>query len=131
MGLPELVQSKKTQRDKDWPMIRRLVEADLFNTPDPPPDERIRFWLKECRTPDLLIRPPKEFRSQAEELVRQSPLLARVLPGEEEVIPICLKKEEERERKLDEDYWAPLRKELELWRLEKEANPQLAHSNPS
>lgn len=119
MGLPDLVQSKKTQRDKDWPMIRRLVEADLLNTPDPPPDERIRFWLKECRTPDLLISLRKKFRSQAEELVRQRPLLARALPGEEEVIRDLLKKEEERERKLDEEYWAPLRKELELWRREK------------
>ena len=119
MGLPDLVQSKKTQRDKDWPMIRRLVEADLLNTPDPPSDERIRFWLKECRTPDLLINLRKKFRSQAEELVRQRPLLAWALPGEEEVIRDLLKKEEERERKLDEEYWAPLRKELELWRREK------------
>ena len=28
MSLPDLVQAKKTQRDKDWPMIRRLIEAD-------------------------------------------------------------------------------------------------------
>jgi len=26
MALPDLVLAKKTQRDKDWPMIRRLVE---------------------------------------------------------------------------------------------------------
>jgi hypothetical protein len=30
LSLPDLVQAKKTQRDKDWPMIRRLVEADFF-----------------------------------------------------------------------------------------------------
>ena len=28
LSLPDLVQAKKTQRDKDWPMIRRLVEVD-------------------------------------------------------------------------------------------------------
>ncbi len=28
MSLPDLAQAKKTQRDKDWPMIRRLIEAD-------------------------------------------------------------------------------------------------------
>ena len=116
MGLSDLVQSKKTQRDKDWPMIRRLVEADLLKTPDPPSDERIRFWLMECRTPDLLITLRKKFPSQAEEHMTQRPLLARTLPGEENVIRDLLKKEEERERKLDEAYWAPLRKELELWR---------------
>jgi hypothetical protein len=27
MSLHDLVQAKKTQRDKDWPMLRRLVEA--------------------------------------------------------------------------------------------------------
>src|ERR1019366_3565524 len=30
LSLPDLVQAKKTQRDKDWPMIRRLVEAHYF-----------------------------------------------------------------------------------------------------
>jgi hypothetical protein len=35
MSLADLVTVKKTQRDKDWPMIRRLVEADLV-VPTPP-----------------------------------------------------------------------------------------------
>src|SRR5881275_1317027 len=30
LSFPDLVQAKKTQRDKDWPMIRRLVEAHYF-----------------------------------------------------------------------------------------------------
>jgi hypothetical protein len=30
LSLPDLVQAKKTQRDKDWPMIRQLVEAHFF-----------------------------------------------------------------------------------------------------
>ncbi len=38
LSLPDLVRAKKTQCDKDWPMIRRLVEAHyLFrklHTPD-------------------------------------------------------------------------------------------------
>ena len=28
LGLPDLVQAKKTQRDLDWVMLRRLVEMD-------------------------------------------------------------------------------------------------------
>jgi len=28
LSLPDLVQAKKTQRDKDWPMITRLLEAN-------------------------------------------------------------------------------------------------------
>ena len=34
LSLPDLVQAKKTQRDKDWPMIRRLVEAHYFQNRD-------------------------------------------------------------------------------------------------
>jgi hypothetical protein len=119
MGLSDLVQSKKTQRDKDWPMIRRLVEADIFNTPDPPPAEQIRFWLMECRTPDLLVTLRKKFESQSDELLNQRPLLSRALSGNEPVLRDLLKQEEEQERKLDEEYWAPLRRELEQWRRER------------
>jgi hypothetical protein len=119
MGLSDLVQSKKTQRDKDWPMIRRLVEADIFNTPDPPPAEQIRFWLMECRTPDLLVTLRKKFESRSDELLTQRPLLSRALSGNEPVLRDLLKQEEEQERKLDEEYWAPLRRELEQWRRER------------
>ena len=27
LSLPDLIAAKKTQRDKDWPMIRRLVDV--------------------------------------------------------------------------------------------------------
>jgi hypothetical protein len=30
ISLPDLAKAKKTQRDKDWPMIRRLLEAGYF-----------------------------------------------------------------------------------------------------
>ena len=30
LALEDLVRAKKTQRDKDWPMIRRLVEQSYF-----------------------------------------------------------------------------------------------------
>ncbi len=36
LSLPDLVQAKKTQRDKDWPMIRRLVEAHYFQNSNRP-----------------------------------------------------------------------------------------------
>ena len=54
LALEDLVAAKKTQRDKDWPMIRRLVEQSYFNRsaePKPP----LEFWLRELRTPELLI----------------------------------------------------------------------------
>ena len=55
MSLADLVKAKKTQRDKDWPMIRRLVEADYFAGRDQPTRENIEFWLRELLTPGLLI----------------------------------------------------------------------------
>lgn len=55
MALPDLVAAKKTQRDKDWPMIRRLIEADYANAGDSPPAERSRFWLREARTPEIIL----------------------------------------------------------------------------
>jgi hypothetical protein len=51
---PDPVQTKKTQRDKDWPMIRRLVEAHYFENRKCPNRRQIRFWLQESRTPELL-----------------------------------------------------------------------------
>ena len=30
LSAPDLILAKKTQRDKDWPMIRRLVEQNYF-----------------------------------------------------------------------------------------------------
>ena len=51
MGLPDLVQAKKTQRDKDWPMIRRLVEVNYFANREAPTNNQIRFWFRELRTP--------------------------------------------------------------------------------
>ena len=55
MSLPDLVQAKKTQRDKDWPMIRRLLEANYFENRQRPTPQRIVFWLRELRTAPLLI----------------------------------------------------------------------------
>ncbi len=45
LSLPDLVQAKKTQRDKDWPMVRRLIEADYHRRGRRPPRSQIEFWL--------------------------------------------------------------------------------------
>ena len=55
MSLPDLVKAKKTQRDKDWPMLRRLIEVNYFENRENPTREQIHFWFLELRTPDLLI----------------------------------------------------------------------------
>src|SRR5438445_5755299 len=50
LSLPDLVQAKKTQRSKDWPMLQRLVEAHYLQHRGAPTPERQQFWLLEMRT---------------------------------------------------------------------------------
>jgi len=45
LALPDLVAAKHTQRDKDWPMLRRLVEAHFARHQGQPSEDDVRFWL--------------------------------------------------------------------------------------
>ncbi len=113
MALPDLVTAKKTQRDKDWPMIRRLVEAHFFEFKSEPTNQRIQFWLAQARTPTILQLVARRFPEMPTE--REAALLARS-GADELAIEAALKREEERERALDRAYWAPLKAELEVLR---------------
>ena len=117
LSLPDLVRSKKTQRDKDWPMIRRLLEADYFSTePTQVTDEKVTFWLLELRTPELLIEVAQTHPEATERLASLRPLLTealhRNLPGLEQ----GLNDELAKEVAADKAYWAPLRAQLEQLR---------------
>jgi len=119
MGLSDLVRSKKTQRDKDWPMIRRLIDADIYNTAYNPSEEKIRFWFAECRTPELLISLAAKYPEIASLMAANRPLLRSAIHGNQEELQSLLRDEEDRERNLDRQYWKPLREELEAWRRRK------------
>ncbi|MBL9136981.1 MAG: hypothetical protein JNK85_14010 [Verrucomicrobiales bacterium] len=87
MSLPDLVRAKKTQRDKDWPMIRRLIEADRVACPGTPSPEQVRFWLREDRTPELLVALARQFSDEAKTLAKGlRPFLAAALRGDEEAL---------------------------------------------
>ena len=116
LGLPDLVRAKKTQRDKDWPQIRRLVEADYTACDSEPPQQRVRFWLQESRSIGLLREIASHHPELTVELERERPLLSLVARGSDEQIEKALSDEEQREREEDRKYWAPLRKELETLR---------------
>ncbi|MFO0827120.1 MAG: hypothetical protein U0572_03135 [Phycisphaerales bacterium] len=112
LSLPDLVAAKKTQLDKDWPMLRRLVEADYFAKSITPTHADIRFWLRECRTPALV----RELvaRHAAEAKAEPRPAVQRALQGgDEAAIAGALREEEDAERAADATYWAPLKRELE------------------
>jgi len=116
LSLPDLVRSKKTQRDKDWPMIRRLIEADYERRREEAAEENVRFWLRESRTPAMLIELVRAFPRIATEVERMRPLLTLARAASEERLETALMEEEMRERREDRAYWKPLREELERMR---------------
>jgi len=116
MSLPDLVSAKKTQRDKDWPMIRRLVEANYTaNRADPTP-EQVHFWLEECRTPQVLLELAIRFPDQLTEVVSRRPLLKNAVARDDAELASQLDLEEKQQREADRAYWTPLRAELERLR---------------
>ena len=115
MGLPDLVQAKKTQRDKDWPMIRRLVEVNYFANRENASTDQIRFWFLELRTPQLLMELAGQHRIPAQ-LLRQRSLLKVLGRENESRLATLLIEEEEKVREVDRHYWMPLKKELETLR---------------
>lgn len=116
LSLPDLVASKKTQRDKDWPMIRRLVEVSYdegFLSPTP---EQITFWLRELLTPELLDECIRRFPAETGNVAEARPAVAAALAGDMNAVRDALTAEQARERELDRQYWEPLKAELEALR---------------
>lgn len=116
LSLPDLVRVKKTQRDKDWPMIRRLLEFDYLANRRRPDRARVALWLMELRTPSLLREVAVRFPSAARRMASGRPLLEHVITDTDEQMVIRLREEEEQERTKDAAYWRPLRLELEVLR---------------
>lgn len=113
LALEDLVAAKKTQRDKDWPMIRRLVEQNYFEHRAQPDAQHIRFWLRELRTPELLLAATSAWPQEAGVLAPSRPAVAAAICRDEPQLAVFLEAEEKQERELDRAYWQPLRKELE------------------
>jgi len=116
MSMEDLIRAKKTQRDKDWPMIRRLVEVDYLRNRAHPDDSHVRFWLREMRTPELLMEIAKAHGDAAREITSERPLLAAALNQTPDELTAALETEEKLEREKDRAYWKPLKEELERLR---------------
>lgn len=119
IGLRDLVQSKKTQRDKDWFMLRRLVENDIRLNREGPRRGQASWWLMECRNPETLTDLANVFTQEAKRLVKKRPLIQFAIRGEEPELTTALLDEEGLERERDRKYWKPLREELEKMRRER------------
>ena len=116
ISLRDLVQSKKTQRDKDWFMLKQLVENDIIVKEDNPSKEKIRWRLLESRNPDSLIKLAGKHPAIAKECVEERNLLKLAITPDIQKLNLALYEEELMERQKDVEYWKPLRKELEALR---------------
>jgi len=71
------------------------------------------FWLRELRTPSLLMEVAGAGVEAARAASAARPLLTHALAGEASALAAALRAEENQEREADRTYWAPLRLELE------------------
>ena len=113
LSLEDLIRAKKTQREKDWPVIRRLVETSYYSAERSDVD-RVSFWLRELRTPELLMEVARRFPDVAGGVSRRA--VESALRGDLEAVEADLEQERQQERAADRNYWAPLLKELEQMR---------------
>ncbi len=120
LAIEDLVRAKKTQRDKDWPMIRRLVEAHYDQNQDSPNDAMIHFWLRESRTPTMLVELLHRFPNTIPAVASERPWLNSLDITDMKQIELLLRVEEDEQRQEDEKYWKPLKEELELLRLNRQ-----------
>ena len=112
LALADLVRAKKTQRDKDWPMIRRLMEADYFACANRPRPGQVRFWLRESRSPEILREMAWRYPLFFQQEMKKRKLFR--VSGKSSLLAWekALRLEEDRERARDKAYWRPLRQEL-------------------
>ncbi len=100
-------------------MIRRLVEADYFTYRGKAGAKQIGFWLKEARSPEILIELKREFPARFAQEAKKRRVLRAVAKKPVQELEKLLRREEDLERTKDRAYWRPLRREMELLRKTK------------
>ena len=104
LSIPDLVNAKKTQRDKDWPVIGALLEGHYMALGSSPTAERIDFWLSESRTPERLLELAARFPTEADRLRSSRPLLALASSGDLPELRAALDAEVRAEQDKDRRY---------------------------
>ena len=113
MHIADLVLAKKTQRDKDWPMIRALVDAHYETHRASPPDKAIEFWLREGRSPQILIELSQTYPAITAQMATQRTLLRHAVSASVTELMAALTDEQRQEQERDRQYWEPLRARLQ------------------
>ena len=119
LALPDLARAKKNQRGKDWPMLKRLVDADYLTNHSSAVPEQTCFWLQELRTTELLVALASREPEIANHCRNARPLLSFALKGDALGLTGVLDAEEKLERERARIYWMPRRAELERLRHSK------------
>lgn len=121
LAVEDLVQAKKTQRDKDWPVITALVTGHYHALHREPTPARIDFWLREARTPELLRDLVAHFPVETRAMLPARPLLALASAVDLEPLRTALDAEMRAEQAKDRAYWEPLKREMEEFRRQERA----------
>ena len=113
LSVTDLVQAKKTQRDKDWPMIRALVDAHYEQHREEASESMAAFWLREGRSPGNLVTLASRYPQLTAELTADRPLLQFAVKNSTAELAQALSEEQKQLQELDRTYWQPLESELE------------------
>jgi hypothetical protein len=116
LSIPDLVNAKKTQRMKDWPIIELLVAIHYRENGAVPRPEWVEFWLQQARSPELLAELAQRYPNEARAQFSHRPLLRLAFAGQSEALREALDAEARAEQAKDRAYWAPLKAELEAFR---------------
>ena len=124
LGMPIDIMSKMRGVEPFSKLARRRTtielpggsKCDLLSLPDLVQATQIRFWLRELRTPALLIEIAQSHPKPCRRLAAERPLLAKAAAGQGDELERALHDEETVERQRDKLYWLPLRMELEKLR---------------
>ena len=122
--IPDLVDAKKTQRTKDWPIIELLVAIHYRENASRPRPDWVAFWLLQARTPELLQELTARFPTEAHVQSKSRPLLQFAISGDPERLREALDAEVRAEQAKDRAYWAPLKAELESFRRAERSRAQ-------
>jgi hypothetical protein len=93
-----------------------LLEGDYLRHRTSPVSGQVEFWLKELRTPELLVEVCAQHPERSGELAQDRPLLVHAVSGDLTRLSEALEVEEKLEREKDRLYWLPLKEELERMR---------------
>lgn len=112
LHIEDLVTSKKTQRDKDWPMIQRLMEVNYLAGVATPSPEGIAFWFRELRSSEFLIDAAGRFPGEANAATENRSLIVRAIESDRAALERELNEEMLAEKELDRIHWEPLKARL-------------------